>query len=155
MRLYTLTGATQVDDPQYGRFTVNDSGAFDGLPEALANRLHSFHLNGKPAWEDDAERERRIVAEELDRMRDPATLLAAIKEQGASHDAVMAALAAALGIGAVTAPAAAADATPAAVPVAEELPAAPDDTPSETAPAAPAKRRGRPAAASKTSAPAE
>jgi predicted trehalose synthase len=96
MRIYTLTGATSVDDPQYGRFNADANGAFDGLPDEMAKRLHSFHLNGKAAWETDAEREQRIVSEELDRMRDPATLLAAIKEMGAGNNAVMAALAAAL-----------------------------------------------------------
>lgn len=133
MRLYTLTGAARVDDPEFGSFTANSDGSFD-FPNPLSDRLHGFAFGGKRAWESDAEREQRIVSEELDRMRDPATLLAAIKEQGASNSAVMAALAAALGLGAPVAPPAL------------------DATPAEVSAAPVAKRRGRAAAAS---APAE
>jgi hypothetical protein len=142
MRLYTLTGAARVDDPEFGSFTANPDGSFD-FPNQLSDRLHSFAFGGKRAWESDAEREQRIVSEELDRMRDPATLLAAIKEQGASSNAVLAALASVLGLG---------------VPVAAEavMPQSPptlaDASTEDAAPAA--KRRGR-ATASKTSTPAE
>jgi hypothetical protein len=104
MRLYTLTGATAVDDPTYGKFTANPDGSFD-FPNGLSEQLHSFAVNGKKMWESDAERELRVVGEELDRMRDPATLLAAIKEMGSNNANVMAALAAALGVAAAAPPA--------------------------------------------------
>lgn len=89
MRLYTLTGATQVDDPTYGSFTAASDGSFE-FPNELSARLHAFHEGGKPAWEDDAERETRLAAEQLEQMRDPATLLAAVQAL-ASHQAELAA----------------------------------------------------------------
>ncbi len=134
MRLYTLTGAARVDDPEFGSFTANPDGSFD-FPNPLSNKLHGFAFGGRKAWESDAEREQRIVSEELDRMRDPATLLAAIKEQGASSNAVMAALAAALNIGAPAAAAAAGSAVA-------------DAAPAEAAAVSVPKRRGRAASAS-------
>lgn len=73
MRLYTLTGATRVDDPEHGSFTADDNGAFE-FPNDLSAHLHSHHIDGKPAWETDAERDVRLHAEELERLRDPATL---------------------------------------------------------------------------------
>jgi hypothetical protein len=97
MRLYTLTGAAQVDDPQYGTFTANPDGSFD-FPNELSDKLHSFHAGGKPAWETDAERELRVAREELERFRDPAELLKAVKEMGANQSALTAALATALGL---------------------------------------------------------
>ncbi|WP_155589809.1 hypothetical protein [Streptomyces cavernae] len=79
MRLYTRTGATAVDDPEYGNFQADDEGGFD-LPDPLANRLHGFHINGRPAWETDLERQNRLIAEEIERRKDPATLLAAVQQ---------------------------------------------------------------------------
>lgn len=73
MRLYTLTGATQVDDPEFGRFVADENGAFE-FPNALSDRLHAFHVAGRQVWETDAERDVRLRAEELERLRDPATL---------------------------------------------------------------------------------
>ena len=93
MRLYTTTGATQVDDPEYGTFTADANGAFDGLPDAMYAKLHGF-----PGWENDAEREMRITTEELDRFRDPAELLKAVKELGANQGILTAAIASALGL---------------------------------------------------------
>lgn len=97
MRLYTTTGATQVDDPRYGSYTAGPNGAFE-FPNELSGRLHGFHIGGRPSWETDAERETRIAKEELERFRDPATLLAAVREMGANQGALAALLANALGI---------------------------------------------------------
>jgi hypothetical protein len=79
MRLYTRTGATALDDPEYGHFDANPDGSFD-LPEDLSDRLHGFHLAGRPAWETDVERQRRLIGEELERRKDPATLLSAVEQ---------------------------------------------------------------------------
>jgi hypothetical protein len=79
MRLYTRTGATALDDPEYGHFEANADGAFD-LPDDVSGRLHSFHIGGKPAWETDIERQARLFAEEAERRKDPASLLDAVEQ---------------------------------------------------------------------------
>lgn len=79
MRLYTRTGATTVDHPEYGHFDVDPDGWVD-LPEELAEQLHRFHMAGKPMWETDLERQNRLVSEELERRKDPATLLSAVEQ---------------------------------------------------------------------------
>lgn len=99
MRLYTTTGASQVDDPEFGTFKADANGAFDGLPDGMYAKLH-----GRPGWENDPERELRITREELDRFRDPAELLKAVKELGANQGVLAAALAQALGIAQAPAP---------------------------------------------------
>lgn len=79
MRLYSLTGASALDDPEYGRFEAEDDGGFE-LPDDLAERLHKFHLAGRPAWEDQIEQQARLMEEELERRKDPATLLQAVEQ---------------------------------------------------------------------------
>lgn len=118
MRLYTLTGTTQVKDPVTGiAYEADADGAFNDLPEDLGNFLHSFHVKGKRAWEDDAERARRLRSEQLDKMRDPATLLAEMQKMAANQGALTSILAGAL----AAAPQAQA-AVEAPVPVAPEAP---------------------------------
>ena len=115
MRLYTTTGAAQVDDPEFGTFKADANGAFDGLPDAMYAKLH-----GRPGWENDPERELRITKEELDRFRDPAELLKAVKELGANQGVFAAALATALGV-------AQQSAAPAPTSVQDAVPPAPAD----------------------------
>lgn len=79
MRLYSRTGATALDDPEYGHFEAGPSGGFD-FPDELSDRLHSFHVAGRPLWETDVERQHRLIAEEAARRQDPATLLAAVEQ---------------------------------------------------------------------------
>ncbi|MFJ9771231.1 hypothetical protein ACIRVF_08300 [Kitasatospora sp. NPDC101157] len=75
MRLYSRTGATALDDPRHGRIEADpDHGGFD-LPEELAEELRGF-----PAWETDVERQQRLVIEEIERRKDPATLLDAVQQ---------------------------------------------------------------------------
>ncbi|MGW2371667.1 hypothetical protein [Kitasatospora sp. NPDC001683] len=75
MRLYSRTGATALDDPRHGRIEADPShGGFD-LPEELAEELRGF-----PAWETDVERQQRLVIEEIERRKDPATLLDAVQQ---------------------------------------------------------------------------
>lgn len=79
MRLYSRTGATALDDPEYGHFDANEDGGFD-FPDDLSDRLHGFHAGGRPLWETDVERQNRLIAEELERRKDPATLLDAVQQ---------------------------------------------------------------------------
>jgi hypothetical protein len=79
MRLYTRTGATALDDPEYGHFEANPDGGFD-FPDDLSDRLHRFHSGGQPMWETDVERQHRLISEEAARRADPATLLAAVEQ---------------------------------------------------------------------------
>ncbi|MDX3672715.1 hypothetical protein [Streptomyces europaeiscabiei] len=79
MRLYSRTGVTALDDPEFGTFHANEDGGFD-FPDEVSDRLHGFHLHGQPMWETDVERQRRLVTEELERRKDPATLLNAVEQ---------------------------------------------------------------------------
>jgi hypothetical protein len=93
MRLYTRTGATAVADPQHGQFKAGQDGGFD-LPDALGQRLHGFHIDGQPLWETDIERQHRLIAEEMERRKDPATLLDAVQQLVQAAQAASAAQAA-------------------------------------------------------------
>lgn len=80
MRLYSLTNASAIDDPQYGHFEPDPGhGGFD-LPDELADHLHSVHLRKRKAWETDTERDDRRHGEERDRRRDPETLYNAVAD---------------------------------------------------------------------------
>ena len=79
MRLYPRADQTTIDDPEWGHFDAGPDGAFD-LPEELAEQLRRFHVNKQPLWETDIERQNRLAAEELERRRDPMTLLAAVEQ---------------------------------------------------------------------------
>lgn len=87
MRLYSLTGASALDDPEYGHFDAEDDGGFE-LPEDLAERLHRFHFGGRPSWEDQIERQERLMQEELERRKDPATLLGAVESLVKAAEAI-------------------------------------------------------------------
>lgn len=86
MRLYTRTGAVALDDPDFGHFDAHPDGGFD-FPDELSDRLHSFAVGGRPAWETDVERQRRLIAEELERRKDPASLLDAVQKLVAAAQA--------------------------------------------------------------------
>lgn len=79
MRLYSLMGTVALDDPEHGTFNADETGAFD-FPEEVADRLHAFHFRGKPMWETEIERQQRLIGEELERRKDPATLLSAVEQ---------------------------------------------------------------------------
>lgn len=81
MRLYTRTGATQVSAGG-NVFTADENGVFE-FPQDVGVEVHAFHVAGKPAWEDDAERAARLVAEQLEKVRDPATTLAELQKMTA------------------------------------------------------------------------
>ena len=80
MRLYTRTGAVALTDPETGRiYEASPDGGFD-FPDDLSDRLHRFAVRGMPMWETDIERQRRLIGEELERRKDPATLLSAVEQ---------------------------------------------------------------------------
>ena len=78
MRLFSRTGAAMFG---HGGKTYEpaDDGAFE-FPEDLANELVTYHVNGQPLWETDLARRQRLVAEEMERRKDPATLLSAVEQ---------------------------------------------------------------------------
>lgn len=74
MRLYTRTGATSVTDPaDEAIYEVDENGSLE-VPDELGEHLHGMHVKGKPAFENDEERKKRLGLEDLDRRRDPAVL---------------------------------------------------------------------------------
>lgn len=94
-RLYSMTSAGSVDDPEYGHFDLQDGstdiqddgtkkvrldhGGFD-LPDDLSDRLHGFWPGGRRAWETEPERNQRLHGDEQARRRDPETLYNAVAE---------------------------------------------------------------------------
>jgi hypothetical protein len=72
-------GVLALDDPEYGTFQADENGAFD-FPDDVSDRLHGFHHRGQPMWETDIERQQRLISEELERRKDPATLLSAVEQ---------------------------------------------------------------------------
>jgi hypothetical protein len=148
MRLYSKTGATQVDDPEYGTFAPGASGAFDGLPDGMYAKLF-----GRPDWESEDQRTLRLAGEELEKLRDPAELLKAMKEMGANQNALVQAIAQAIGL---------VPSTPSdmVAPETSASTAAPAETPAEAPPEEPASApvkstRGRSKAAAQPATPAE
>jgi hypothetical protein len=102
MRLYTRTGAAAVDGPD-GHFDAGEDGAFD-FPDEISSRLHGVAIGGVRQWETDVERQHRQIAEEIERRKDPATLLDAVQKLVTLANAM---------------PAAAAEPAPAKVPAAK------------------------------------
>jgi hypothetical protein len=78
LRLYSRTDAAAITDGGE-TYKAGKDGAFD-LPDELAARLHAFATAGKPQWETDIERQNRLIAEEIERRKDPATLLDAVQQ---------------------------------------------------------------------------
>lgn len=79
MRLYSLVGAEGYVDPEYGSFEPGPDGGFD-FPDDLSDQLQRFHHRRQPLWETELGRQQRLVAEELERRKDPGTLLAAVEQ---------------------------------------------------------------------------
>jgi hypothetical protein len=124
MRLYSRMGVIALDDPEFGNFQADAAGAFN-FPDEVSDRLHGFHHRGQPMWETDIERQQRLISEELERRKDPATLLSAVEQLVKAASATTALTAAASG---------ATEAT-------KQLAAALEPAPAEpVTPAAPAKR---------------
>lgn len=77
--LYSRTGATVHEEPEYGRFVPDDQGAF-AFPDDLSDRLLRMHVRKKRMWEDEEMRDGRLHQEAEQRHRDPAVLYAAVSE---------------------------------------------------------------------------
>jgi hypothetical protein len=73
MELFSKTGATGVDDPEYGHFEPGGDGMFV-FPDDLGERLHRQAVRGVKQWETRVEKAQREAAEDLARRRDPAYL---------------------------------------------------------------------------------
>jgi hypothetical protein len=69
MRLYSLTDAAGADAGGV-HYEPGDDGGFD-FPDALSDQLRSFHLHGRPMWEDQDQRRSRLITEELERRQRP------------------------------------------------------------------------------------
>lgn len=87
MRLYPRAGQTALAHAGQ-TYTAGGDGGFD-LPEYVALEVHAFHANGKPLWETDIERQHRLIAEEAERRKDPATLLDAVNQLVAAAQATV------------------------------------------------------------------
>lgn len=77
--LYSLTGAIAHEDPEYGRFEPDGEGAF-AFPDDLSDRLLRQHVRKRRMWEDEEMRADRLHQAAERRLRDPATLYAAVTE---------------------------------------------------------------------------
>jgi len=92
MRLYPHPSAGAVSaltNPTTGQIVdVDASGGFD-LDDADADRLLRFHTAAGPMWETDLQRQTRLVGEEMERRRDPATMLAVVEQLMAAAAAVV------------------------------------------------------------------
>jgi hypothetical protein len=79
MRLYSLIEGTADVRHKGVRYAAGPDGGFD-FPNEVSGELHSFHIGGRPMWEDQIERQRRLIQEEAARRADPATLLDAVEK---------------------------------------------------------------------------
>jgi len=88
VRLYSRTGATSVVHEGVAYHPAEDGG-FD-FPEHVGHELHGFHAGKSPLWETGPERQNRQIAEELERRKDPVTLLDAVNQLVAAAQATAA-----------------------------------------------------------------
>jgi hypothetical protein len=81
MKLYSKLGPQTVSNEEVvgSPFTTGDDDSIV-VPDEFGAFLHATHVGGKPVWEDDRERQIRLVGEEATRRADPATLLAAVEK---------------------------------------------------------------------------
>lgn len=77
--LYSLTGATGHDEPGYGSYEPDETGAYD-FPDDVSDRLQPFAVRGRKLWEDADERRLRLHEAESARAADPRSLYAAVGE---------------------------------------------------------------------------
>ena len=77
MRLYSRADGTSVVCHAGVSYKPGPSGGFD-FPDAVSDVLHPVAVRGQRQWETDIERQHRLVAEEMERRRDPASLYDAV-----------------------------------------------------------------------------
>lgn len=80
-KLYPRQDVVLITGPDGTEYVANEDGSFD-FPDDFASVLQATHVAGEKSWEDDAEREARLIAAERARRRDPAELLAAVERLG-------------------------------------------------------------------------
>lgn len=85
MKLYALNDQSGVYT-EAGSWTVGKDGTID-VPDDIAVSLRDTPIVGVKGWEDENERHARLEAEQLAQERDPATLLAAVKDLRATVSA--------------------------------------------------------------------
>ena len=86
MHLYSRTGASFVQHEGV-RYEAGPDGGF-GFPDHVSDVLHPFAVRGERLWETGAERQQRILGEEMDRRRDPASLYDAVAKIMQAAEAV-------------------------------------------------------------------
>lgn len=79
MRLYSRLGATSHTRDGV-TWTPEPDGSFSIPDEAVAREMLACHSGGVPMWEDEIGFRQRVAAEELERRRDPATLMTAVEQ---------------------------------------------------------------------------
>lgn len=81
MRLYSLTGATALTDPATGETYRPhvEHGGFD-FPDEFSDQIQRFATRGKPQWENDIQRQQRLLAAEMERRKDPAAMLGVMEQ---------------------------------------------------------------------------
>lgn len=77
MRLYPRRPGTASVVHAGVTYAAAADGGFD-FPDDVSAALGRFAVKGEPMWEDAIERQRRILGEEMDRRRDPASLYEAV-----------------------------------------------------------------------------
>jgi hypothetical protein len=81
MKLYSKLGPQTVSNEEVvGSPFETDKDDAIVVPDEFGAFLHATHVSGKAVWEDDRERQIRLVGEEATRRADPATLLAAVEK---------------------------------------------------------------------------
>lgn len=85
MRLYTLTDAESVEHEGV-EYKIDKEGSIE-LPHDFAVFLRNQHINGKKAWEDDAERAVRVDAENAAKKASPEHLADLVEELTAKVEA--------------------------------------------------------------------
>lgn len=77
--LHTRSGATGFSHPDFGDFDVAEDGTVN-VPDELARQLLATRVDGVEQWETDIDHRSRLLDEERDRRKDPATLLAEVEK---------------------------------------------------------------------------
>jgi hypothetical protein len=91
MRLYPRREGTDSVDHAGVHYVPQPDGGFD-FPPDLCDLLHSAHANKERLWEDQIERQHRLMAEDAARRADPATHLAMSEKIAEASDRAAAAM---------------------------------------------------------------
>ena len=84
MKLYSRFGADSVESDGI-EYKADKDGGIE-VPAELGSFLHIQHVGGERAWENDAERATRLVAEEHAKKSDPAYLASIVEDLAAKVD---------------------------------------------------------------------